>query len=79
MSYKVKEEICLNSARTSVVSCDSPAAHFKLTPPFGHLEDDEAKALGLLETEKSAEKPQEKAVETAPQNKAVSMPKQGKK
>lgn len=76
MTHYVKQEVCLNSDRSAVVSCDSPAAHFKLTPPFGHLEDDEAKALGLLEPEKS--EPEQKAVETAPANKAIQMPK-GKK
>lgn len=87
MTHYVKEEICLNSDRSAVVSCDSPAAHFKLTPPFGHLEDDEAKALGLLtEGKPGAEKPdgkedtqnaptiepEKKAVAAAPQNKARS-------
>lgn len=79
MAHYVKEEICLNSSRTAVVSCDSPAAHFKLTPPRGHMEDDEAKALGLLEAPaEEAPQPEQKAVTTAPANKAVDMPK-GKK
>jgi hypothetical protein len=81
MPYKPKEEICLNSTRTAVVSCDSPAAHFKLSPPNAELSDEEAKALGLVKAEKPAPapEPEKKAVETAPQNKAIVMPNKDKK
>ena len=87
MPYKPKEEICLNSARTAVVSCDSPQAHFKLSPPNAELSDEEAKALGLLKPEKAqeapapepAKQPEQKAVAVSPQNKAVTMPAKGKK
>jgi len=91
MPYKPKEEICLNSTRTAVVSCDSPQAHFKLSPPNAELSDEEAKALGLVKAEKPAPapkpavaedidapapEPEKKAVATTPENKAVSMPAQ---
>ena len=82
MPYKPKEEICLNSTRTAVVSCDSPQAHFKLSPPNAELSDEEAKALGLVKAEKPAPapvEPEKKAVNAAPQNKAVTMPNKDKK
>lgn len=78
MPYYVKEEICLNSDRSAVVACDSPAAHYKLTPPFGNLDDEEAKKLGLVkadapkkaEAEAPAEPAEEKAVAAPAENKA---------
>ena len=88
MPYKPKEEICLNSTRTAVVACDSPQAHFKLSPPNAELSDEEAMALGLMKGKDAPVeeapapepvKPEKKAVETAPQNKAVTMPAKGKK
>jgi hypothetical protein len=93
MPYKPKEEICLNSTRTAVVSCDSPQAHFKLSPPNAELSDEEAKALGLVKAEKPVPaakpavaedvdapvEPEKKAVNGAPQNKAIVMPNKDKK
>jgi len=95
MPYKPKEEICLNSTRTAVVACDSPQAHFKLSPPNAELSDEEAKALGLVKAEKPAQapapkpavaedvdapaEPEKKAVNAAPQNKAIVMPNKDKK
>ena len=95
MPYKPKEEICLNSTRSAVVACDSPQAHFKLSPPNAELSDEEAQALGLVKAEKPAPapkpavaedvdapaptEPEKKAVAVAPQNKAIVMPDKDKK
>lgn len=79
MTYQIREEICLNADRTTIVACDSPQAHFKLSPPNSTLTDEEAVALGLLkEGEAQEPAPAEEpvavemgeAAEEAPEKKA---------
>lgn len=74
MTYKATERLCLNTERTAIVSCDSPAAHFVLANPGQEVSDEDCEKYGLNQPVPTTDKPGKKAVEDAPQNKAVSMP-----
>lgn len=70
MPYVTDTQLCLNEDRSKIVPCDSPEAYVNLALPGAELSDEVAAQYGLGV--------EEKAVETAPANKALDMPK-GKK
>ena len=84
MPYTANEQICLNEARDKIVPCDSPEARANLALPGAELADDVAEKYGLIkpsgkkpavaEDVDATVEPEKKAVDTAPQNKAVTMP-----
>ena len=92
MPYKAEAQICLNEARDKIVPCDSPEARANLALPGAELADDVAEKYGLIkpsgkkpavaedvDAPAPATEPEKKAVNAAPQNKAIVMPNKDKK
>lgn len=78
MTYTSDKRLCL-SADGKVVDCDSPQAASVLVGEGGTLSDEDAKKYGLVaaaakKVQAEPEAPEQKAVEAAPENKAVTMP-----